>query len=49
MRQAELGLPFHPENRGDIFIGKVGLSPNYTMLELQRLYSSFEYEFFIYA
>lgn len=35
-----LGLPFHPEDGGDILRQKIGLFPNYTVLNPRMAYSS---------
>lgn len=36
-----LGLPFHPEYRGNILLRKVGLSPKYAVLQYRRPYYSY--------
>jgi hypothetical protein len=35
-----LGLPFDPEDGGDVFPRNVGISPKYTVLERRRLHAS---------
>jgi hypothetical protein len=36
-----LGLLFDPENGGDMLLRKVGLSPNYTLLQPRRPYCTY--------
>jgi hypothetical protein len=39
------GLPFDPEDGGDMFLRNVYLSPNFTVLHLRRPHSSERKEF----
>jgi hypothetical protein len=48
-RLASLPLLFETDKRSYISIGKFVLSPTYTAIEMQKPYSSFPYDFFIYA
>jgi hypothetical protein len=44
-----LGLPFHPEDEGNVFLQNVvGLPPVYIALKYKRLCSTFKKKIYIY-